>query len=181
LSKLCLIIAAGLATTAISAAAAQTQAGASAANAPGPTTRAQFLSNVQNRFNALDTNHDGVLEANEVSAEQEKELQQARTMEQQQLEGEFNRLDTNHDGQLSKSEFMAAAPAVEPRQTAQQLVASIDTNKDGKISLQEYEAGPLATFSRIDTNHDGTVTPQEIAAAAGAANKPVAAKSTRKR
>jgi Ca2+-binding EF-hand superfamily protein len=136
--------------------------------APKETTRAQFVANIQSRFNAVDTNHDGFLDANEVAAAQQKELQQARAVEQQRLEAEFNKLDTNHDGQLSKAEFMAAAPPLQLRETAQKIIGAIDTNKDGKISLQEYEAGPLANFSKLDINHDGTVSPEEMEAARAA-------------
>jgi len=128
-------------------------------------TRTQFLSNVQSRFSAADTNHDGFIDANEVSAAQQRDLQQARTAEQQRIGAEFDKLDTNHDGQLSKAEFMAAAPTVTPRQTIQQIIGVIDSNKDGKISLQEYEAGPLGAFNKVDTNRDGTVSAAEIQAA----------------
>lgn len=138
---------------------------AAPAQAPKSVSRAQFLANIQARFNAIDTNHDGYLEANEVAAFQQKQLEQLRALEMQKLEAEFNRLDTNRDGQLSKAEFMAAAPPVQPRETPQQIIGSVDSNKDGKVSLQEYEAGPLANFNRLDANHDGTVTPQEVQAA----------------
>lgn len=152
--------------------AQRTAAPAPSAQAPKSVTRAQFLANVQARFNALDTNHDGVLDANEVAAAQQKQLQQERAIEQQRLEAEFNRLDTNHDGQLSKAEFMAALPPVQPRETPQQIIGAIDSNKDGKVSLQEYQAGPLATFNKLDLNHDGVLTQQEIEAArSGAAQR----------
>jgi hypothetical protein len=142
-----------------------------AAQAPKSTTRAQFVASVQQRFNAMDTNHDGVVDANEVAAMQQRELQQARAVEQQRLTAEFNKLDTNKDGQLSKAEFMAAAPDLKPRVTPQQVIAQVDSNKDGKISFQEFEAGPLASFNNVDANHDGTVTPQEIQAARTAKKK----------
>lgn len=141
---------------------------APAAEQPKPMTREQFLSNLQARFNAVDTNHNGVLEESEIAAAQQKELQQLQAAEQQRLEQEFQRLDTNHDGQLSKAEFLAAAPPVRARETATQLIAGLDSNKDGKVSLQEYEARPLETFSKLDANHDGTVTTQEIQAARSA-------------
>jgi len=144
---------------------------AAPAQAPKPTTRADFLSTVQQRFNAVDTNHDGQLDANEISAMQQRELQQARGVEQQRLDAEFTKLDTNKDGQLSKAEFMAAAPPLQARATPQQMIGQVDTNKDGKISLQEFEAGPLGTFNKLDANKDGTVTPQEIQAARAAAPK----------
>ena len=170
-----LAVAAVLAPIAATASAAVVQKRAAAAapaapaaDQPKPMTREQFLSNLQARFNALDTNHNGVLEENEIAAAQQKELQQLQAAEQQRMEQQFERLDTNHDGQLSKAEFMAAAPPVRARETAAQLAATLDSNKDGKVSLQEYETGPLATFTKLDANHDGTVTTQEIQAARSA-------------
>jgi hypothetical protein len=164
-----LFIAAAVAVTAappaLAAAAPAAAPRAAAPAAPKSMTRAEFLANVQARFNAVDANHDGVLDANEIAAAQQKELDQARGVEQQRLDAEFTKLDTNHDGQLSKAEFMAVAPPVQARTTPQQIIAAMDANKDAKVSLQEYEAAPLASFSKLDTNHDGTVSPQEIQAA----------------
>jgi Ca2+-binding EF-hand superfamily protein len=160
------LFAATVAAPALATAVAPAPAKPSApAAAPKPTTRAEFVSNIQARFNAVDTNHDGFLDANEINAAQGKEVQQARAVEMQRLEAEFNKLDTNHDGQLSKAEFMAAAPPLRARESAQQIIGAVDANKDGKISLQEYEARPVANFNKLDTNHDGTVSPQELQAA----------------
>ena len=156
--------AATAAAPAFATAAAPAPAKAPAA-APKPTTRSEFLSNIQSRFNAIDTNHDGFIDASELAAAQQKELQAARAAEMQRLEAEFNRLDTNHDGQLSKAEFMAAAPPLRARETPQAIMGALDANKDGKISLQEYEAAPLSNFNKLDTNHDGTVSPEELQAA----------------
>jgi Ca2+-binding EF-hand superfamily protein len=153
------------ASPALATAAAPAPAKNAPAAAPKETTRAQFLTGIQGRFNAVDTNHDGFLDANEVTAMQQKEVQQAKTIEQQKLDAEFTKLDTNKDGQLSKAEFMAAAPNIQARVTAQQVIGQVDTNKDGKVSLQEYENGPLATFNKVDANHDGTITAAEVQAA----------------
>jgi Ca2+-binding EF-hand superfamily protein len=167
-------IALGLAAPAFATAApapAKKAPAPATAEAPKPMSRTQFLSNVQTRFSAADANHDGFIDSNEVSAAQQRDLQQARATEQQRIGAEFDKLDTNHDGQLSKAEFMAAAPTVTPRQTAQQIIGLVDSNKDGKISLQEYEAGPLGAFNKIDSNHDGTVSAAEIQAAKAAPKK----------
>lgn len=170
-----LIILTAMAAPALVAAApaprAAAPATAPAAAAPKPMTRAEFLGNVKARFEAMDANHDGVLDATEVTAAQQKELQQANAIEAQRAAAEFARLDTNHDGQLSKAEFMAAAPAVKANQTPQQIIGGFDANKDGKISLEEYQARPLASFNRIDTNHDGVISPQELEAARSAAQR----------
>jgi Ca2+-binding EF-hand superfamily protein len=147
------------------AAPAPAKKAATPATGQKETTRAQFMTGIQNRFNAVDTNHDGFLDANEVNAMQQKEIQQAKAVEQQKLDAEFTKLDTNKDGQLSKAEFMAAAPNVQARVTPQQIIGQIDANKDGKISVQEYEAGPLSTFNKVDANHAGTITQAEDPAA----------------
>jgi Ca2+-binding EF-hand superfamily protein len=134
------------------------------ANSHKQVTQTQFLANLHARFNAMDSNHDGYLEATEIVAAQQKDLQ-AGTAEQQHLEAEFNQIDSNHDGQISKSEFMAFAPPAHPTETVQQMIGALDPSKDGKISVQEYDAKPLANFDRLDANHDGIITPQEIEAA----------------
>lgn len=136
---------------------------APATGAPKSTTRTQFLANYEAEFNAMDTNHDGVLDASEVAAAQQKQVQAARAEQQQRLTAEFDRLDTNHDGQLSKAEFLAAAPPIQAP-PASEVIGQYDTNKDGKISLKEFQAPPLADFNKIDANHDGVVTAAEIAA-----------------
>lgn len=135
------------------------------AQAPKPMTREQFLASVKARFDAIDTNHDGVLEQSELAAAQQKQVARARAIQQQRLEAEFAKLDTNHDGQLSKAEFMAALPPIEPRVTAAQILGALDKNHDGKVSLQEYEAGPLENFAKLDANHDGVITAEELRAA----------------
>lgn len=161
------IIVAAMAAPAIAAPAprAASPSAAPATSAQKPMTRAEFIANVKARFNAMDTNHDGVLDAAEVAAAQQKEIAEETALVRQRAEAEFARLDTNHDGQLSKAEFMAAVPAVKPNQTPQQIIGSFDSNRDGKISAQEYLAKPLASFDRIDTNHDGVISPQELQAA----------------
>lgn len=130
--------------------------------APKSIDRAQFLAGVEERFNAIDTNHDGKLDPSEIAAAQQKYADRARALEQQRLEAEFERLDTDHDGKLTKAEFMAALAPVHPLQTPQQIIGTLDINGDGKISLEEYEAGPLLKFNRLDSNHDGVLSPQEI-------------------
>jgi Ca2+-binding EF-hand superfamily protein len=138
------------------------------ANSHKQITQPQFLANLHAQLSAMDSNHDGYLEPNEIGDAQQKELGRARAAELQRFEAEFNRIDANRDGQVSKAEFMAVAPPAHPTETPQQMIGALDSNKDGKISLQEYGAKPLANFDKLDANHDGIVTPQEIEAARAA-------------
>lgn len=78
---ICAIAMAGAAPVAATAAPATAPRAAPAAQAPQPMSRTQFLSNIQTRFSAVDANHDGALDASEVSAAQQRELQQARATE----------------------------------------------------------------------------------------------------
>jgi hypothetical protein len=131
---------------------------------PQSVTRADFLKDVDTRFNAIDTNHDGVITKEEIAAAQTKALQQAQAAEDQRMDAEFKKLDTNKDGQLSFAEFKAAAPALRVGESADQMLANLDANHDGKVSKQEYEARPLSNFEKADANHDGVLTAQEVAA-----------------
>lgn len=144
-----------------------TPAAVSAAQPAKPITRAEFTANVKARFDAVDTNHDGYLEENEIAAAQQRELQQLQSIQQQKLNAEFTRLDTNHDGEISKAEFSAGAPPLKTR-TPHEIVQQMDKHNLGKVSFADYSAGPLATFNKLDANHDGTVTAQEIEAARSA-------------
>jgi Ca2+-binding EF-hand superfamily protein len=153
----------------VSAAAASAtvsaQAPQPAANAQKSMSKADFTKNIDNRFQALDANHDGFLSKSELAAAQAKALQEARAIEEQRLEAEFKKLDTNKDNQLSLAEFKAAAPGVKTSATPDQMLAELDSNKDGKVSEQEYRARPLANFDKLDLNKDGIVTAEEMKAA----------------
>jgi Ca2+-binding EF-hand superfamily protein len=133
--------------------------------APRQVTKADFTKNLDARFATLDTNKDGVLTKDEISAAQTRALQQAAEAQQQRLQAEFQKLDTNKDNQLSLAEFRAAAQPVRPQQTPDQMIAQLDTNKDGRISAQEYRAPQMTNFDRADANKDGVLTPQEVQAA----------------
>jgi Ca2+-binding EF-hand superfamily protein len=137
-----------------------------AQNAPKPVSRADFVKNLDARFAAMDTNHDGKVDHNEMVAQQQRDLQLARTRIAQQLEGKFRQLDTNKDGQLSLPEFMAAAPTIKTSETPDELIQKYDTNHDGKVSADEFRAPEMAKFNRADTNHDGIVSPAELQAPA---------------
>ena len=137
------------------------------AAAPKAVTRAEFVRNLDQRFNTADTNHDGKVTRDEVLAQQKRDLDQGKARLAQTLQAKFKQLDTNRDGQLSLQEFMAAAPPIRTAETPEQMIQHYDTNHDGVVSADEFRAPELAKFNRVDTNHDGIVTPAEVKAAAG--------------
>ena len=113
-------------------------------------------------FKAIDTNGDGTLSVQEISAAELKVLQTRAGAVRGRLDAEFAKLDTNKDGQLSKAEFMAAAPAgPTTAPNGAPALAQLDKNKDGKVSIDEYRAPRLSVFDKADTNHDGTISTAE--------------------
>ena len=130
-----------------------------------PVTRTEFINNLNTRFSAMDSNHDGVVSAAELAAEQQKEMQQTKSALNQQMAGRFKQLDTNKDDSLSLQEFLAAVPAIRTSETAEQMMQRLDANKDGKLSVDEFRNPQVANFNRADANKDGTVTPAELQAA----------------
>ena len=132
-----------------------------------PISRSDYIKVVDSHFNSVDTNHDGKITKEELAAEAQRELEQAKARVAQEMEAKFRQLDTNKDGQLSLQEFMAAAPPVRAIETPDQIIRKLDTDHDGTISAEEFRAPELAKFNRVDTNHDGIVTPEEIKAANG--------------
>jgi len=108
-------------------------------------------------FDRLDTNHDGVITKEEVTAAGAKRFAQS-----------FDKLDANHDGMLTQDELRAAGEARREEAKAQ-LAARFkqaDTNADGLLSKDEATAGmPMLArhFDKIDTNKDGQVSPEELA------------------
>ena len=150
----------GFATTAMAQAPAKP-----AASAPKTIAKADLTKGLDTRFAAMDTNKDGFLGKDEISAVQATALKNARAVQQQRLEAEFKKLDTDKNGSLNLAEFKAAASPLNAPETPDEMVAALDSNKDGKINASEYRSKPIANFDRLDADRNGILTPQEVAAA----------------
>lgn len=93
---------------------------------------------------ALDLNHDGVIEADEIAAASKSLLA----------------LDKNGDGQITADEMQPRQQG--PQEMVQHFLAKFDTNKDGKISKAEAPEGMQKDFDAIDENHDGFLDRDEL-------------------
>jgi len=94
---------------------------------------------------ALDVNHDGVIDSNEIANASEELLT----------------LDKNGDGQLSQDEYMPPRPpdadAMGFRPPPSPLINALDVNHDGVIDSNEI-ANASAELKTLDKNGDGQLT-----------------------
>jgi Ca2+-binding EF-hand superfamily protein len=97
-------------------------------------------------FAAIDSDHDGTLDLDEVK-------KAAGAL--------FDELDRDHDGTVTRSELRHRLSAKE--------FAAADSDKDGTLSKDEYLAVVEQRFRAADVDHDGTLTPAEFRSAAGLA------------
>ncbi|MGO8764997.1 MAG: EF-hand domain-containing protein [Limisphaerales bacterium] len=97
---------------------------------------------------ALDVNHDGIIDSNEIA----------------NASAELLTLDKNHDGQLTPDEYLPPLPPGAPtnswRPPVPPIVKALDANGDGIIDSNEI-ANASAELLTLDKNHDGQLTPDE--------------------
>lgn len=156
------------------------------ADGNGVITRAETDAAATQRFQRMDVNGDGKLDAADREARR-AEMQKKR----------FERLDANKDGQISQAEWDqhaadrdakrgasdgASDKARDGKRTAKRghfgkrgghrmaarMMMKADTNGDKAISLAEFRAAAMARFDRVDANKDGQITAEERDAARSA-------------
>jgi Ca2+-binding EF-hand superfamily protein len=107
-----------------------------------PITKAEMLARADARFDRMDTNKDGQLDANERKAGAEA----ARTAMAERKGGEM-------------ADFMPGGGR--GGRMGERMLGRIDTNGDGMISKAENRAAAEARFARMDANGDGTIGADE--------------------
>ncbi|MBI1361642.1 MAG: hypothetical protein GC155_15295 [Alphaproteobacteria bacterium] len=134
-------------------------------------------------IDALDTNGDGVVSAEEI----QKGLEAGGS--NVDISKAFAAVDTNGDGQISKDELTTAVQTDmdahkahhgghhhRAGEAADALISASDSNNDGQLSLDEIatalgktsddqKASLQQTFTALDTNADGKLSKDELAAA----------------
>jgi hypothetical protein len=96
---------------------------------------------------ALDVNHDGVIDASEIT----------------NASAELLTLDKNSDGKLTVDEYMPPAPTNAPADfhpPTPLIVKALDVNGDGVIDASEI-ASASAVLQKLDKNGDGQLTRDE--------------------
>lgn len=154
-----LLLAAALGTSALAGVAAaqagtppQRQPGMARADAnnDGIVTREEFLAQVEQRFQRLDTNRDGQLSAEERRAGRPERRAGPRRGGGDRRAAMMAQYDTDRDGQLSDTERQAAQAAMQQR-----MLQRFDTNLDGQLSDAERQAARTAMQAQRANAPDG--------------------------
>ena len=105
-------------------------------------------------YMALDTNHDGKIDADEIAAAPKVLLT----------------LDKNHDGQLTPDELMPSGPpqgggpgfSGPPDEMADRMFEQFDANHDGKLTRAEVPERMQELFDSADTKKTGFITRDQL-------------------
>ena len=151
----------------------------------GPTTRAELVTKIKERFAEADANKDGAVTKAEFDARIAAKKQEWQAKRAERRSEMFAKLDTDKNGQLSQQEFNTRPERGEyggkgghrwggghhrgmmfgMGRGGDGWFERMDANKDGKVTLAEASAKPLEMFDKADANKDGTLTPEERKAA----------------
>lgn len=138
----------------------------------GVVTRSEMRTTEGERFDKIDTNHDGQLSVDEMQAahreaaakhfaekDADKDGKLSRAEVAKMPDAVFARIDANHDGFLTPDELAQAHGG-----HGEKRFLRADTNGDGLISRDEALARSDKRFARLDTNGDGVLTQEEMSA-----------------
>jgi hypothetical protein len=139
----------------------------------GVVTRSEMRTSETERFDKIDTNHDGQLTVDEIqvahkeaaakrfaSKDANKDGKLSRDEVAKMPDAVFAHLDANKDGVLTADEL-----AQGHGEHGKKGFGHADTNGDGAISRDEALARAEKRFARIDSNGDGVITQDEMKAA----------------
>ncbi|WP_455365763.1 EF-hand domain-containing protein [Kaarinaea lacus] len=135
-------------------------------NGDNMVTMNEFNEAAAKRFEAMDTDNDGVVSTVEFQSfikEKRKDRHEQR----------FLSMDTDKDGSVSRDEYISYK-----QQRAERRFQGMDSNNDGVVSKEEYAArksrwshhkhgrhGKGGIFAKLDANSDGQLTREESLAA----------------
>ncbi|OAD22434.1 EF hand domain protein [Candidatus Thiomargarita nelsonii] len=129
-------------------------------NQDGSITRDEVQIVLNERFTTADTDGDGFLSLDEMSAAY-KQRKQQRAAEH------FAEMDSNKDGSLSLAEFQASQSLKfyrgrKHRSTPEQRFSRLDQDGDGLLSDTELARVSLRIFGRWDSNQDDVISAEEL-------------------
>jgi Ca2+-binding EF-hand superfamily protein len=98
------------------------------------------------RFEALDTNRDGVVSKGEYDSN-----------------ALFSKLDGDHNNRISADELQAIlGPQADGAPSAADRIRVADDNDDGELTDEELRHAAEMRFARLDTNNDGNLDLAEM-------------------
>lgn len=144
-------------------------------------TRADTLAMANQRFDRIDANKDGMIDAAEMAAHREKMQEWREKRRAQRIAARADAPAATSDDAATAERRARWAKRAEERAAAGEGhsagqsagkrdgtrangFARLDTDGDGMISRDEFTAPALKRFDRADANSDGVVTPEERAA-----------------
>lgn len=131
-------------------------------------SRADTLAKLSQRFDRIDANKDGVIDAAEMAAQREQ-MKERRAQRMAVRAAARNGESTAANEAATAARREALEKFAKAREEARKARAELgfamrDADGDGKITREEFAAPALKRFDRADANSDGVITPEERAA-----------------